>query len=255
MSRAIVATPVFELQEVSVAFRRNAIEARSLKYSLASWLRGQPRGDHVALCRVSLAVAAGERLGVIGRNGAGKSTLLRVLARVIVPQQGRVLVDSKRRVVPLLELGVGFQPDLSGAENCLLAGALLGLPPSRVVARLDAIGRFAEIDGFIREPVKHYSSGMYGRLAFALAFDVEPDVMIVDEVFGVGDEFFMEKCQARIRALIASGMTSVFVSHDLEFLQQQCSRLIWLDQGRIVLDGEPGLVARAYRERRGVVEH
>ena len=123
----------------------------------------------------------GERLGVIGRNGAGKSTLLRVLARVIVPQHGRVTVDTTRRIVPLLELGVGFQADLSGAENCLLAGTLLGLTPARIEARLDDIVRFAEIDGFIHEPVKHYSSGMYARLAFALAFDVEPDVLLVDE--------------------------------------------------------------------------
>jgi homopolymeric O-antigen transport system ATP-binding protein len=247
--------PVFELQDVSVSFRKNAIEARSLKYSLTSWLGGQPRAEHVALSHVSLSVAAAERLGVIGRNGAGKSTLLRVLARIIVPQRGRVVVDPRRRVVPLLELGVGFQPDLSGAENCLLAGTLLGVAPARLAARLGDIGRFAEIDGFLHEPVKHYSSGMYARLAFALAFDVEPDVLIVDEVFGVGDEFFMEKCQARIRGLIAAGVTSVFVSHDLDFLQRQCSRLIWLDQGQVVMDGEPDAVSCAYRERRGVFGH
>ena len=243
---------VFELKDVGVNFRRNAIKARSLKYSLASWLRGQPRTSHAALSDVSLSIALGERVGIIGRNGAGKSTQLRVLARVIVPQRGRVTVASGRRIVPLLELGVGFQPDLSGVENCLLAGTLLGLTPARIAARLDDIVRFAEIDGFIHEPVKHYSSGMYARLAFALALDAEPDVLLIDEVFGVGDEFFMEKCLARIHSLVAAGVTSVFVSHNLEFLQVQCNRLVWLDHGRLVMDGEPAVVAGAYRERRGV---
>jgi ABC-type polysaccharide/polyol phosphate transport system ATPase subunit len=245
---------VFELQDVSVSFRRNAVEARSLKYFLASRLRRQPRAALEALAGVSLSIADGERVGVIGRNGAGKSTLLRVLARIIIPQRGRVVVDPSRRVVPLLELGVGFQPDLSGAENCVLAGRLLGLKPACIEARLDRIVRFAEIDGFIHEPVKHYSSGMYARLAFALAFDVEPDVLLVDEVFGVGDEFFMEKCRARVRSLGAAGVTSVFVSHNLDFLQAHCDRLLWCDRGRLVMDGSPSAVAAAYRERRGVFE-
>lgn len=254
MTQPTTSATVFELHDVSVSFRRNAIEARSLKYSLASWMHGEPRTAHAALSSVSLVIHPGERVGIIGRNGAGKSTLLRVLARVIVPQRGRVIVDPTRRVVPLLELGVGFQPDLSGAENCMLAGTLLGSTPVRVQERLDRIAEFAEIDGFLHEPVKHYSSGMYARLAFALAFDVEPDVLLIDEILGVGDEFFSAKCLARVRALVARGITSVFVSHNLEFLQDHCNRMIWLDRGRVVLDGEPALVAVAYRERRGIFE-
>jgi lipopolysaccharide transport system ATP-binding protein len=249
-----VSAAVFELEDVSVSFRRHAVEARSLKYSLASWIGGQPRVAHAALSDISLSIDSGERLGVVGRNGAGKSTLLRVLARVIVPQRGRVRVDPARRVVPLLELGVGFHPDLTGTENCLLAGTLLGMSPARVSARLDDIARFAGLDGFMREPVKHYSSGMYARLAFALAFDMEPDVLLVDEVLGVGDEFFMEKCLARVRALVAAGVTSVFVSHNLDFLQSHCDRLVWIDRGRLVMDGEPAQVAAAYRDHRGVFE-
>ena len=252
MRQTIPGATVFDLKDVSVSFRRNAVEARSLKYTVASWWHGYPGAAHAALSGVSLSIAKGERLGVIGRNGAGKSTLLRVLARVIVPQHGQVTIDRARRIVPLLELGVGFQPDLSGAENCILAGTLLGVTPARIEARLDDIVRFAEIDGFIDEPVKHYSSGMYARLAFALAFDVKPDVLLVDEIFGVGDEFFTEKCLARIHALVADGVTSVFVSHDLEFLQTQCDRLVWLDSGRLVMDGDPAEVAGAYREGRGV---
>jgi ABC-type polysaccharide/polyol phosphate transport system ATPase subunit len=154
-------------------------------------------------------------------------------------------------VVPLLELGIGFQPDLSGLENVRLAGALMGYTGREIEDRLEGIVAFAELEGAIREPVKHYSSGMYARLAFALATDVEPEVLLVDEVFGVGDEFFMEKCLARMGRLMAEGTTTVFVSHDLEFLARQCQRLVWLDDGRLVMDGPSGEVAGAYRARRG----
>lgn len=243
---------VFALDAVSVGFHRQAVQARSLKYALASRLRGERRRLHDALSGVSVTVHPGDRLGIIGRNGAGKSTLLRVLAGVIVPQRGRVVVDPQRRIVPLLGLGVGFQPDLTGEENCLLAGTLLGRTPADIGARLDQIVRFAEIDGFINEPVKHYSSGMYARLAFALAFDVEPDVLLLDEILGVGDEFFREKCLSRVDALVAAGATLVVVSHDLDFLKAQCTRMLWLDRGRLVMDGCPVRVAAEYRERRGV---
>jgi homopolymeric O-antigen transport system ATP-binding protein len=255
MSKTVAGTNAFELKHVTVSFRKHAIDARSLKYSVSSWLRGQPRPSHDALRDVSLTVQTGERLGIIGRNGAGKSTLLRVLARVIVPQRGHVSVHPTQRIVPILELGVGFQPDLSGAENCMLAGTLLGLTPARIRERLDGIVQFAGIDGFIHEPVKHYSSGMYARLAFALAFDVQPDTLLIDEVFGVGDQFFTEKCLARIGDLVECGVTSVFVSHNLDFLQSVTSRLVWLDEGRLVMDGEPATVAAVYRERCGIFEN
>jgi len=246
---------VFTLRHVGVGFRRDAIRARSLKYAVASWFGGEAPEAHAALADVSLSIAAGERVGIIGRNGAGKSTLLRVLAGVIIPQRGQVAVAPDRRIVPLLELGVGFQPDLSGIENCMLASTLLGVTGARMRNRLEHIAAFAEIGAFLHEPVRHYSSGMYARLAFALAFDVEPDVLLIDEVLGVGDEFFMAKCLARVRDLVSSGVTAVFVSHDLDFLQANCERLIWLDHGRAVMDGDPAAVARLYRERRGVFEH
>lgn len=248
------AREVFRLENVMVAFRTNAIDGRSAKVALHAWWHRRAPVEHVALAVDRLTVARGERLGVIGRNGAGKSTLLRVLAGVIVPQHGSVAIDPSRRVVPLLELGVGFHPDLSGAENCRLAGTLFGVSASQMRRRVGAIAQFAGVEAFMDEPVKHYSSGMYARLAFALAFDVEPDVMIIDEVFGVGDEFFMEQCLARIRALVASGATTVFVSHNLDFLQTQCTRLIWLNEGRIVLDGSPSSVSDAYRRLQGAYE-
>jgi ABC-type polysaccharide/polyol phosphate transport system ATPase subunit len=242
---------VFRLEGVSVGFRRNAIEERSLKHALSALARGRGPALHQALDDVTLTVRRGEHVGVIGRNGAGKSTLLRVLARVITPQRGRVHVDGGLHVVPLLELGIGFQADLSGAENVHLAGALMGYSYQDIAAKMADIVAFAELEGFIHEPVKNYSSGMYARLAFALATDVEPEVLLVDEVFGVGDEFFMEKCVERMRRLMAAGTTTVFVSHDLDFLIGQCDRLVWLDEGRLVADGPAQVVAKAYRAARG----
>jgi lipopolysaccharide transport system ATP-binding protein len=242
----------FQLDRVCVRFGRNAVVQRSLKFALQSLLSGKPRDTFEALADVSLTIRRGEHVGVIGRNGAGKSTLLRVLTGVIVPQEGTVRVAEGLRIVPLLELGIGFQPDLTGRENCLLAGALMGYSRADIARRIDGIVRFAEIEEFIDEPVKNYSSGMYARLAFALATDVEPDVLLVDEVFGVGDEFFMRKCVVRMQRLMKQGATSVFVSHNVDFLVVQCGRLIWLDRGRIVMDGEPARVAAAYREAEGV---
>jgi len=254
MARTAPAAPaddIFRLEAVSVSFRRNAIEERSLKHALAALVTDRRQPPHQALDDVTLHIRRGEHVGVIGRNGAGKSTLLRVLARVITPQSGRVFVDRSVHVVPLLELGIGFQADLSGIENVHLAGALMGYSHAEIASKMSDIVEFAELQGFIHEPVKNYSSGMYARLAFALATDVEPEVLLVDEVFGVGDEFFMEKCVARMRRLMRAGTTTVFVSHNLEFLVGQCDRLIWLDEGRVAADGPAREVATAYRAARG----
>ena len=242
---------VFRLDDVSVSFRKHVIDERSLKHALANALKGRPPAVHRALHGVSLRVPRGQHIGVIGRNGAGKSTLLRVLARVIGPQTGSVYVDGGCHVVPLLELGIGFQPDLSGIENTHLAGALMGYSYAEIEARLPSIMEFAELGDFMHEPVKNYSSGMYARVAFALATDVEPEVLLVDEVFGVGDEFFMAKCEARMRRLMARGTTTVFVSHHLDFLLAHSERLLWLDAGRVVRDGAPAEVAAAYRRGAG----
>ncbi len=242
---------VFVLEHVTVRFERFATHQRSLRYSLARWLK-RARPNYVyALTDISLQIGEGEQVGIIGRNGAGKSTLLRVLSGVIFPEQGSVRVAANRYLVPLLELGIGFQPDLTGRENCLLAGMLMGYRRGDILNRLEAIAAFAELGAFFDEPVKTYSSGMYARLAFALATDVRPDILLVDEVFGVGDEFFMRKCLVRMQRLMQTGRTVVLVSHNLDFLITQCSRLIWLDCGRLVADGEPKAVATAYRRAEG----
>jgi ABC-type polysaccharide/polyol phosphate transport system ATPase subunit len=240
-------TTIFKLTNVSVRFKRRSFKPQSLKHAVAHLFSERTEEEFPALTGINLTVSESERVGVVGRNGAGKSTLLRVLTRVISPQEGGVYVNASKHIVPLLELGVGFQPDLSGRENCLLAGILMGYAKCEIQWKMKSIIEFSELEDFIDQPVKTYSSGMYARLAFALATDIEPDVLLVDEVFGVGDEFFMQKCNARIQSLAQRGTTTVFVSHNLDFLVERCNRLVWLERGRIVMDGKPAEVAAAYR--------
>ncbi len=243
--------PLFQLKDVTVQFDKQAVQHRSLKHLLGHRKNRSALQKFEALRQVSLTIGAGEHLGIIGRNGAGKSTLLKVLTGVITPQHGKVWRDRAAHIVPLLELGIGFQPDLTGRENCYLAGILMGYSTAEIGRKMDSIIRFSELGEFIDEPVKNYSSGMYARLAFAIATDVQPDVLLVDEVFGVGDEFFMRKCIVRMQRLMQSGRTTVFVSHNLDFLVTQCNRLVWLDGGKIVMDGAPEEVGAAYRATGG----
>lgn len=243
--------PAITLTNIGVSFAKHAIHQRSLKHFLSRLLEEKEKPRFAALADVSLRIHDGEHVGIIGRNGAGKTTLMRVLARVIVPQTGGVYVNTRRHVVPLLELGIGFHGDLSGRENCILAGILMGYSKQDMEQKMSAILAFSELGEFFEEPVKTYSSGMYARLAFALATDVQPDVLLVDEVFGVGDEFFMRKCVARMLQLMRGGTTTVFVSHNLDFLVTQCERLVWLDKGRVVMDGPSLDVANAYRSSGG----
>ena len=244
--------PVFKLTNVTVTFKKHAIRHKSLKHSFANLLVDDAQKPVFnGLEDVSLSIQGGEHVGLIGRNGAGKTTLMRVLTRVIMPRTGGVYVDSAKHIVPLLELGIGFQGDLTGRENCFLAGILMGYSKKEMGERIPGIIEFSELGEFFDEPVKTYSSGMYARLAFALATDVRPEVLLVDEVFGVGDEFFMRKCIVRMQHLMRSGTTTIFVSHNLDFLVTQCQRLIWLENGRVVMDGNSLEVANAYRKSGG----
>ena len=240
--------PIFELNNISVAFNRHSFAHRTLRESLGARLRGIEADKIKALNDINLQITNGERVGIIGRNGAGKSTLLKVLTKVISPTSGKISIEAQKRIIPLLELGIGFQGDLSGKENCYLAGVLLGHSKKNITEMIDRIISFAELGSFIDEPVKNYSSGMYARLAFAIATEIDPDVLIVDEVFGVGDEFFMQKCITRMQKLMQLGTTTIFVAHNVDFLAAQCNRLIWLDKGRIVMDGNPSEVVSAYRD-------
>jgi len=205
---------------------------------------GRWRREHRALQAVSFDVRRGETLGIVGCNGSGKSTLLQILCGTLASSEGEVQVRG--RVAALLELGAGFNPEFSGRENVYLNAAVLGLTREQVDARLERILGFADIGDFIDQPVRTYSSGMFVRLAFAVAIHVEPDVLIVDEALSVGDEAFQRKCFARIEAMRAAGCTILFVSHSSQTVVQLCDRAIWLDAGRLRLDGSPRDVVAAY---------
>jgi ABC-type polysaccharide/polyol phosphate transport system ATPase subunit len=238
---------IFQLNNVCVEFTKHSLNELSLRVLLGSKFKRKKFEKNHALDNISLNINEGEHIGIIGRNGAGKSTLLKVLAKVISPVSGQVIRSTNKNIVPLLELGIGFQADLSGRENCYLAGLLLGYTHSEIEQRMEDIIKFSELESFIDEPVKNYSSGMYARLAFSIATEINPDVLLIDEIFGVGDEFFMRKSVIRMQKLMAKGVTTVFVAHNIDFLIEQCDRLIWMDSGTIVMDGNPHEVAAGYR--------
>lgn len=200
--------------------------------------------DFWALREVSLTVNRGEVLGIIGRNGAGKSTLLQAICGTATPTSGSISVQG--RIAALLELGAGFNPEFSGRENAILNAAILGMTRDEIDARLPDIIAFAELADFIDEPVKTYSSGMFVRLAFAVAIHVSPDILIIDEALAVGDLAFRNKCIERIQKLMASGVTILFVTHDISTLQLLCSRVVWLDHGRVRAIGDPVRVSQDY---------
>lgn len=218
----------------------------TLSNAWSDLVRGNGRDDRLlnALEDVSFEVRQGEVLGFIGSNGAGKTTILKLLSRVTYPTHGSISV--KGRVSALIELGAGFHPDLSGAENIYLNASILGLRRHEIDAKYDDIVAFSGLEGFLDTPVKRYSSGMYARLAFSVAAHVDPDVLLVDEVLSVGDTLFQQKCLNRMHQLRDRGKTMVFVSHNLFAVQNICSRVIWLDHGRIRAQGEPQDVINQY---------
>jgi len=206
------------------------------------------QGDEVeefwALKDVSFEVERGEVLGIIGRNGAGKSTLLKVLSRITELTRGRIELDG--RVASLLEVGTGFHPELSGRENIFLNGAILGMKRSEIKAKFDEIVAFAEVEKFVDTPVKRYSSGMYVRLAFAVAAHLEPDILIIDEVLAVGDVVFQKKCLGKMKSVAKSGRTVLFVSHNMQTVTGLTDRAILLDAGKVVANGPSTEVVEQY---------
>ena len=198
-----------------------------------------------AIRSVSFDVQAGQVLGVIGRNGSGKSTLLKILARITAPTEGIAVLGG--RVGALLEVGTGFHPDLSGRQNILLNGTMLGMTPREIQRCEEAIIEFAEVGEFIDTPVKHYSSGMFMRLAFAVAAHLDAEIMLVDEVLAVGDAAFQDKCKSKIRDIARSGRTILFTSHDMEAVSRICSAAIVLDHGRVVYHGAVNGAVERYR--------
>jgi ABC-type polysaccharide/polyol phosphate transport system ATPase subunit len=233
------------LEGVTLRYRMPRERIGSFKeYAIRRLQRGLLFEEFEALHGIDLAVQPGETVGVIGRNGAGKSTLFRLIARVIDPTAGRVMTVG--RIAPLLELGLGLHGELTGRENILLQGALLGYSRVQMLRRMDSIIAWSELDDFIDAPIRTYSSGMVARLAFAVATDVDPDILLVDEALAVGDEAFQLKCHDRIAAFRRSGKTVLLVSHTLEQVRENCRRTLWIDKGRIVRDGESQAVTHAY---------
>jgi ABC-2 type transport system ATP-binding protein len=234
---------VVEAEHVSKKFRLLHERNNSLK---ATILRGRRvvSEDFWALRDVSLDVREGETFGLIGENGSGKSTMLKCLTRILSPDEGRIAVRGK--VSALLELGAGFHPELSGRENVFLNGAILGLPQSELKKRFDDIVDFAGVGPFIDEPVKNYSSGMYVRLGFSVAINVDPDVLFVDEVLAVGDEAFQRKCNDKFNELRRAGKTIVLVSHGMVAVENLCDRVAWFSHGRLMQLGRPRDVISAY---------
>jgi ABC-type polysaccharide/polyol phosphate transport system ATPase subunit len=202
--------------------------------------------DFDALKHVTCQVSRGEMLGIIGRNGSGKSTLLKVIAGVYVPTSGQVRVTGT--IAPLIELGAGFHHELTGRENIVLNGLLLGLTKQQILEREERIIEFAELGEFIDAPVKQYSSGMYMRLAFAVATEVDPDILLIDEILAVGDEAFQEKCFERIRRFREQKKTILYVTHDTGSVRNFCDRALLLHNGDLVQDGSPEQVLSHYEQ-------
>lgn len=248
---------VLSVQNVHKSFNRRLVSAgayTTFKTQLVQWLKGSKEGYQEALRRqnrdvlrgISFDVGRGETLGIIGENGAGKSTLLKLLTGIYKPTRG--VVSKKGRISALLELGAGFHPEFSGRENIYMNGLILGLEKKTIREKEQEIIEFSELAEFIDAPVRTYSSGMYMRLAFSIAVNVNPDILLIDEILAVGDEHFRHKSAAKIRSFQNGEIAIVLVSHDLGNIRQWCSRAIWIDEGRIAAEGEPGFVVDRYLE-------
>ncbi len=239
---------VIRLENVTVAYRVPQERIDTFKEYMIRWMQGKIKHrKFLALQNVSLSVRRGEVLGLIGPNGAGKSTLLKLVARVLRPSSGRVVVQG--RVAPLLEIGAGFHPELTGRENIFLNGAMLGFSRKEMEEKFQRIVDFAELGDFIDAPLRTYSSGMWARLGFAVATDSQPEVLIVDEILSVGDEAFQRKSLERIQSFQAQGATILLVSHTMETIEKMCQQVAWLDHGQVIAYGSAGSVVDSYLGR------
>jgi ABC-2 type transport system ATP-binding protein len=239
--------PIISVENVVQRFRVIHERPDTLREIFAKIYRHKSKfHDFEALKNVSLQVYRGEMVGIIGRNGSGKSTLLKLIAGVYTPTSGRIQVHGS--IAPLIELGAGFHHELTGRENILLNGLLLGLSKREILEREHRIIEFAELGDFIDAPVKQYSSGMYMRLAFAVATEVDPDILLIDEILAVGDSAFQEKCFGRIRQFRSNGKTILFVSHDIGSISKFCDRAILMHNGELKRDGLPDQVISTYLE-------
>ena len=236
---------VIKVQDVSMHFNLMEEKVDSLKEYFMKLIKGKLLyNDFIALQHVSFTVEKGEILGLIGLNGAGKSTLLKILAGVLAPTTGKVMVKGK--IAPLIEVGAGFDPELTARENIFLNGAILGHSEEYMQEHFQEIVDFAELQKFVDVPVKNFSSGMYARLGFSIATMVQPDILIVDEVLSVGDYRFQEKCEQRIRKMIEKGVTIIMVSHDNDLIQKLCTKVVWLNHGKVKAIGDTQKICSEY---------
>lgn len=237
---------VIQVRDVSMHFNLMEEKVDSIKEYVVKLLKGKLLyNDFIALNHVSFDVQKGDILGFIGFNGAGKSTLLKILAGVLTPTTGSVTV--KGTIAPLIEVGAGFDPELTARENIYLNGAILGYSKAFIEQKFDSIIEFAELKDFVNVPVKNFSSGMYARLGFSIATAVQPDILIVDEVLSVGDFRFQQKCEERIRKMIEEGVTILLVSHDISMIERLCNKVLWLDHGEIKASGKTNKICKEYK--------
>lgn len=236
--------PAIEAKSLSIGYRRYLKKDITLKSAAISLFQGTHFKTFWALENLDLTLKKGERLGIIGPNGAGKSTLLKAIAGVLPPTKGTL--KTRGRISPLLELGAGFRDDLTGIENIFLNGAIMGLSPSQMNERLDRIIDFADIGDFVNAPLVTYSSGMRARLGFAVATDVDPDILLLDEVLSVGDVAFQAKAMARMDKLFDSDKTVVVVSHSMEHVRRLCDYVIYLEKGAVAKQGPTEEVIKQY---------
>jgi ABC-type polysaccharide/polyol phosphate transport system ATPase subunit len=242
----MTSAPIIRLENVTQRFRVIQERPDTVRELFSKIFRKNTSyHDFEALKNISVEVPAGQTLGIIGRNGSGKSTLLKLIAGVYRPSKGKVTISGS--IAPLIELGAGFHHELTGRENILLNGLLMGYSKREMLERQQSIIEFADIGDFIDAPVKQYSSGMYMRLAFAVATEVDPQILLVDEILAVGDAGFQEKCFERLRRFRASGKTILLVTHTMSDVQEHCERVLLLEHGSLIADGVPGEIVPMYK--------
>ncbi|WP_353097087.1 ABC transporter ATP-binding protein [Tissierella praeacuta] len=238
---------MINVEHVTMKFKMTNDKIISLKETVVALLSGKLQYEKFTVLEdISFEVKKGEVVGIIGKNGAGKSTLLKIISGVLKPTKGKVSVNGN--IVPMLELGSGFDPELTGRENVYLNGAILGYSEAFLKEKYPEILEFSELGEFINMPIRNYSSGMMMRLAFSIATVVCPEVLIVDEILSVGDEGFQNKSRARMLELMSGGTTVLFVSHSLTQVEEMCDRVVWLDQQKVRMTGTAKEVCKAYKE-------
>lgn len=238
------------LSNVNLRFKFYDDKGATLKETFINKILGRKNNEKTefwALNNINLQMSAGDRIGIIGNNGAGKSTLLKLITKIYEPTSGKVEVSGK--VAPLIELGAGFNPELSGLENIYLNGAVMGFPKKEMAKQVEEIVKFAELEEFVHMPVKYYSTGMYMRLAFTIATQISPEVLIIDEVFAGGDINFVKKAEERMNKLIKNSQIVLMVSHSMGLVENNCNRVILLEKGQIVADGKPNEIIPLYESR------